>query len=56
MNFFECCQKCKHPKRYPGCSAKCPEYAKGRKLLNEAKKRERLHKDLSRYDKLYPNG
>jgi hypothetical protein len=35
MNFFECCQKCKAPKRYPGCHGKCPEYKGQRKLWDE---------------------
>lgn len=30
MNYFECCHICVPPKRYPGCSGKCPEYATAR--------------------------
>lgn len=30
MNYFECCHHCVAPKRYPGCSGKCPEYAEAR--------------------------
>ena len=55
MGFFECCHKCKPPKRYPGCSSKCPEYAKGRKKLDECNAREKLRKDLQQYYKPYPN-
>lgn len=37
MGFFECCHKCVAPKRYPGCSGTCPEYAE-QKILFEARK------------------
>lgn len=30
MNYFECCIPCVPPKRYPGCSGKCPEYKTAR--------------------------
>lgn len=30
MNYFECCHWCVPPKRYPGCSSKCPDYAQAR--------------------------
>lgn len=30
MNYFKCCHHCVAPKRYPGCSGKCPEYKKAR--------------------------
>ena len=30
MNYFECCHGCVAPKRYPGCSGKCPEYKEAR--------------------------
>lgn len=29
-NPFECCQFCVPPKRYPGCSARCPEYSEAK--------------------------
>lgn len=37
MGFFECCHICKPPKRYPGCSGKCPEYAEQRAKFDERK-------------------
>ena len=55
MSFFECCHKCKPPKRYPGCSGKCPEYARDRKKFDECKAHEKLRIDLNQYDKKYPN-
>ena len=41
MNYFECCHKCVAPKRYPGCSAKCPEYAEARAKFNADKERNK---------------
>ena len=55
MKFFECCHKCKPPRRYPGCSARCPDYKKDRKLYDEFVEAEKLRKDLDKYNKLYPN-
>ena len=37
MGFFECCHKCVPPKRYPGCSGTCPEYAEQRVLFDAQK-------------------
>jgi hypothetical protein len=28
FKFFNSCYNCKPPKRYPGCHATCPDYAK----------------------------
>lgn len=44
MNYFECCHKCVAPKRYPGCSGKCPEYAEARAKYDadKAKANERI--------------
>lgn len=39
MNYFECCHHCVAPKRYPGCSGKCPEYAEARAKFNADKAR-----------------
>lgn len=39
MNYFECCHHCVAPKRYPGCSSKCPEYATARAKFEEDKAR-----------------
>ena len=39
MNYFECCHVCVPPKRYPGCSAKCPEYAEARAKFEADKAR-----------------
>lgn len=41
MNFFECCHKCVPPKRYPGCSGTCPEYAEQRAKFDACKEAER---------------
>lgn len=32
---FECCHKCKPPKRSPTCHGSCPEYLADRARLNE---------------------
>ena len=55
MKFFECCIKCKPPKRYPGCSANCPDYKKDRAKFDEYKAQEKLRADLDKYYKKYPN-
>ena len=39
MNYFECCHHCVPPKRYPGCSGKCPEYKEARTKLEVDKDR-----------------
>lgn len=39
MAMFECCHKCKPPKRSPGCHDHCPEYKKERAAY-DAKKEE----------------
>ena len=44
MRFFECCYKCVPPKRYPGCSGKCPEYKEQRELWDAAIAAERKRK------------
>ena len=41
MIFFDCCYKCVPPKRYPGCSAKCPEYKERRAKWDANVARER---------------
>ena len=43
MNYFECCHYCVAPKRYPGCSGKCPDYAKAKEKFeaDKAKNKER---------------
>ena len=42
MNYFKCCLNCVAPKRYPGCSIKCKEYAeeKGRYESDKARARK----------------
>lgn len=37
-SFFECCIGCVTPKRYPGCSGKCNEYAEAKAKHEERKK------------------
>ena len=42
--YFECCHRCKPPKRHPGCHAKCPEYlraAEAWEKVREAARKER---------------
>lgn len=56
MGFFDDCIKCKPPKRYPGCSANCPSYKKGKALLEKSKEAERKYKESRMLDKKYPNG
>lgn len=41
MNYFECCHHCVAPKRYPGCSGKCPEYAEARVKFNSDKEKNK---------------
>lgn len=45
MNYFECCHICVPPKRYPGCSGKCPDYAKARAKYDADRAKE--HKNIS---------
>lgn len=35
MANFECCHKCKAPKRHPGCHDHCPEYKAERAAYDE---------------------
>jgi hypothetical protein len=54
MGFFDCCIKCKPPKSYPGCSAKCPEYSE-QWILNEvakAQERQRIKIGAAKTDYL----
>lgn len=54
MGFFDCCIKCKPPKRYPGCSDKCPEYSE-QWILNEvskAQERQRIKIGAAKTDYL----
>lgn len=37
---FECCYKCKAPKRHPGCHDHCEEYAEARAKLDALKAEE----------------
>ena len=43
MNYFECCHHCVAPKRYPGCSGNCSDYAEARAKFeaDKAKNKER---------------
>ena len=47
MGFFECCHNCMSPKRYPGCSGKCPEYKEQRELFDARKEAERKRSQVS---------
>jgi len=50
MKLFEECRFC--DKRYVGCHANCPTYIRDRKLLDEAKAKQRLENDYIEYCKL----
>lgn len=49
MNYFECCRFCVAPKRYPGCSSQCPEYATARAKFEEDKARHITDKNMRLY-------
>jgi hypothetical protein len=49
MNYFECCHKCVPPKRYPGCSGTCPEYAEARAKFDADKARNDEARVLRNY-------
>lgn len=55
INYFECCQHCVAPKRYPGCSGKCPEYKEARARLEADKERYRKQTMVDDYcnNKIY---
>ena len=41
-----CCKDCVAPKRYPGCSGKCPDYKEQRAKLDKEKEAERKWKEV----------
>lgn len=49
MNYFECCHKCVPPKRYPGCSGTCPEYAEARAKFDADKAKNKQHVLMDQY-------
>ena len=49
MNYFECCRYCVAPKRYPGCSGKCPEYAAARARYDKDKARHTADTEMRTY-------
>lgn len=51
MNFFECCHHCVSPKRYPGCSGKCPEYAESRAQFEEHKAKKNAKDSIDIYNR-----
>lgn len=56
---IKCCQPCKPPKRYPGCSDHCPEYAKERaqhdKDMAEYRRQKAIQSGITsqKYDGVY---
>ena len=48
MQLFECCIKCEKPKRHPGCHDHCPEYKKGRDILDKRNQSIRKNKEIER--------
>ena len=50
MSGINCCKGCVPPKRFPGCGAKCAEYIRQKKELEE-EKAARLERDAGRVDK-----
>lgn len=55
MGFFEECHKCKPPKRKPGCQDTCPHYKEDRAKYDKCAKKDKLRRELDRYNKPYPN-
>lgn len=49
MNYFECCQHCVPPKRYPGCSGPCPDYKKARAKYDADKARTNKSASIKYY-------
>lgn len=49
MNYFECCHYCVPPKRYPGCSGKCPDYAEGRAKYEADKAKANKYRTANTY-------
>ena len=49
INYFECCYKCVAPKRYPGCSGKCPEYVEARAKFDADKARANADSSAKAY-------
>lgn len=49
FDYFECCHVCVPPKRYPGCSGKCPEYKEARAKFDEDNSRHRLERAVQTY-------
>ena len=49
INYFECCMPCKPPKRYPGCSGKCPEYKEARARYDADKAKQNADKEIKYY-------
>lgn len=44
MNYFEKCQHCKPPERYPGCQDHCPHYKEARAKFDADK--AKANKDI----------
>lgn len=48
-NYFEECQHCVPPKRYPGCHGTCPDYKKARTKYDEDAAKIALEKKVQGY-------
>lgn len=44
---FECCHKCKAPKRHPGCHSHCPDYKEERAAYDEKMNKVKQERRLS---------
>lgn len=49
MNYFECCHHCVAPKRYPGCSGKCPDYAEAKAKFDADRAKQKSVIDMRCY-------
>lgn len=49
MNYFECCHYCVAPKRYPGCSGKCPDYKQARAKYDADRNKIRADRKVQSY-------
>ena len=48
-SYFECCHYCVAPKRYAGCSGKCPEYKAAREKYDADKAKEKMENHIQAY-------
>lgn len=49
FDYFECCRICVPPKRYPGCSGKCPDYKEARAKFDADNHKIRMDNMIQAY-------